>query len=110
MENITSYAEQERLEQERLEAERLEQERLEQERLEAERLEQERLEQQQAANRPQKPSQNQSQSSVAEDEGKTDPVLTIVLVCGSMIAAVLLIMVLFGDKRKPRHQGKYTRK
>lgn len=110
MENITSYAEQERLEQERLEAERLEQERLEQERLEAERLEQERLEQQQAANRPQKPSQNQSQSSVAEDEGKTDPVLTIVLVCGSMIAAVLLIMVLFGGKRKPRHQGKYTRK
>ncbi len=45
MENLTSYAEQERLEQERLEQERLEQERLEQERLEQERLEQERLEQ-----------------------------------------------------------------
>lgn len=45
LENITSYAEQERLEQERLEQERLEQERLEQERLEQERLEQERLEQ-----------------------------------------------------------------
>lgn len=46
-ENITTYAEQERLEQERLEKEeqeRLEQERLEQERLEQERLEQERLE------------------------------------------------------------------
>ena len=39
MENVVSYAEQERLEQERLEAERLEQERLEQERLEAERQE-----------------------------------------------------------------------
>lgn len=45
LENIVTYAEQERLEQERLEQERLEQERLEQERLEAERLEQERLEQ-----------------------------------------------------------------
>ncbi|MBO5952963.1 MAG: PIG-L family deacetylase [Oscillospiraceae bacterium] len=45
LENITTYAEQERLEQERLEQERLEQERLEQERLEQERLEQERLEQ-----------------------------------------------------------------
>lgn len=39
MENIVTYAEQERLEQERLEQERLEQERLEQERLEQERLE-----------------------------------------------------------------------
>ena len=45
MENIVTYAEQERLELERLEQERLEQERLEQERLEQERLEQERLEQ-----------------------------------------------------------------
>jgi len=45
LENIVTYAEQERLEQERLEQERLEQERLEQERLEQERLEQERLEQ-----------------------------------------------------------------
>ena len=49
IENIVTYAEQERLEQERLEQERLEQERLEQERLEADleakRLEQERLEQ-----------------------------------------------------------------
>lgn len=45
LENIVTYATQERLEQERLEQERLEQERLEQERLEQERLEQERLEQ-----------------------------------------------------------------
>jgi LmbE family N-acetylglucosaminyl deacetylase len=45
LENITTYAQQEKLEQERLEQERLEQERLEQERLEQERLEQERLEQ-----------------------------------------------------------------
>lgn len=55
LENIVTYAEQERIEQERLEAERREQERIEQERqeaerqelarLEAERLEQERLEQ-----------------------------------------------------------------
>ncbi len=45
MENVISYAEQERLEAERLEQERLEAERLEQERLEAERLEKERLEQ-----------------------------------------------------------------
>lgn len=44
MENVISYAEQERLEAERLEAERLEAERKEQERLEAERKEQERLE------------------------------------------------------------------
>ena len=47
LENVTTYAEQERLEQERLEQERLEQERLEQERLEQERLEQEKLEQEQ---------------------------------------------------------------
>lgn len=44
-ENITTYAQQEKLEADRLEQERLEQERLEQERLEQERLEQERLEQ-----------------------------------------------------------------
>lgn len=45
LENVTTYAEQERLEAERLEQERLEAERLEQQRLEAERLEAERLEQ-----------------------------------------------------------------
>lgn len=44
LENIVTYAEQERIEQERLEQERLEAEKAEQERLEQERLEQERLE------------------------------------------------------------------
>jgi len=110
MENITSYAEQERLEQERLEAERLEQERLEQERLEQERLEAERQEQQAGNLFKPEPDESEPQDGQTENEGKTDPVLTIVLTVGSIVAVVLLILVIFGGKRKPRHQGRYTRK
>ena len=110
MENLTSYAEQERLEQERLEAERLEAERLEQERLEQERLEQNWLEQQLKPSSTPTQEADQDQDDQEEEPVKTDPVLTIVLVGGSLIAVVLLIQVLFGGKRKPRHQGRYTRK
>lgn len=106
MENLTSYAEQERLEQERLEAERLEQEQLGQEQPEQEHLEQE---QQQGTNRPQSSDQSEPQSDEGKNEGKTDPVLAIVLIGGSLIAVVLLILVIFGGKRKPRHKGKYAR-
>lgn len=78
LENVTTYAEQERLEQERLEQERLEQERLEQERLEQERQEQERLEQEQAAQQPTQKDPNQEEETPAQ--GRTVPIVAICVV------------------------------
>lgn len=106
MENITSYEEQARLEAERLEAERLEAERQEAERLEAER--QEALQQ---ATQPTDPlSSEGSAQQDPEGSGKTDPILTAVLISGTFVAVVLMVKVIFGGKRKPRHQGRYVRK
>jgi len=97
MENITTYAEQERLEQERLEQERLEQERLEQERLEQERLEQERLEQERLEQERLEKEQQQQQENKRRQELKTAGIILALLV-------VLLICVLIfrpkGMKRK----------
>lgn len=84
MENIVTYAEQERLEQERLEQERLEQERLEQERLEAD-LEAKRLEQERFA-----------------QELKTKRQYALLISGGALVVllALALVFVLKGVKRR----------
>jgi LmbE family N-acetylglucosaminyl deacetylase len=95
LENITTYAEQERLEQERLEQERLEQERLEQERLEQERLEQERLEKErQERERIEK--ERLAQELQRKKEITTAVVILVILVI------LLLIVVLSRPKGKKR--------
>ena len=84
MENIVTYAEQERLEQERLEQEHLEQERLEQERLEAD-LEAKRLEQ-----------------ARLEQELKTKRQYALLISGGALVVllALALVFVLKGVKRR----------
>ena len=87
LENIVTYAEQERLEQERLEQERLEQERLEQERLEQERLEQERLEQERL-----------EQERLEQEQQKKQ--LTPAIVCLVLLVIALISVLIFGRRRK----------
>jgi hypothetical protein len=100
LENITTYAEQERLEQERLEQERLEQERLEQERLEQERLEQERLEQERLEQerleqerleqeRLEKEQQEQNQSS---QKGLTQQQKKALIPAAILLALLLIVL------------------
>jgi len=119
MENITSYAEQqrleqERLEQERLEAERLEQERLEQERLEQERLEQERLEQEKQEQQaqqtvPQKPQQPEQEKPVADPVDRHKKAVVGLLLVIIMILCVIAIVLLIRSNRKYR-RGKFSKK
>ena len=99
LENVTTYAEQERLEQERLEQERLEQERLEQERLEQERLEQERLEQERLE-KERLEKERLEQERLEQQRKKELTIAVIILV----VLIVLLLCVLMlrpkGKKRK----------
>ena len=102
MENITSYAEQERLEQERLEAERLEQERLEQERLEQERLEAERLEQERLeAERleAERLAAEQARQKLIKDITTAVIVLTVLLIA---LIGVLIVMRVQNIRRHKR--------
>ena len=109
MENVISYAEQERLEQERLEAERLEAERLEAERLEAERLEAERLEKEKQEQEAQRQQQLLQQQKLQEQKAQQKKML---LICGGGIAGVLVILILALVllRRKPRYKGKFNKK
>ncbi len=91
LENIVTYAEQDRLEQERLEQERLEQERLEQERLEQERLEQERLEQERL----------EQERLEREKRAREITVAVVVLI---LLVAVLVIALLRICSRRPRRR------
>lgn len=96
LENITTYAEQERLEQERLEQERLEQERLEQERLEQERLEQERLEQERLE-------QERLDKERLEREAQRRTEIIVAVIILVILVFLLLIVTRFraaGKKRK----------
>lgn len=95
LENITTYAEQERLEQERLEQERLEQERLEQERLEQERLEQERLEKERLE-------QERLEQQRLEQEAQRRRELTIAIVILVVLVILLLCVLRFRPKGKKR--------
>jgi len=100
-ENITTYAEQERLEQERLEQERLEQERLEQERLEQERLEQERLEQEKQEQ--QKQEEQQRQEEQVQQIQQTVSVATILL-CSGGIAFFSVCYGIHDHKKRVRRR------
>ena len=89
-ENVTTYAEQERLEQERLEQERLEQERLEQERIEQERLEQERLE---AERQEQQRLENERQAASARKQKQTVVLIVLAMMVVALIGVLILIAV-----------------
>ena len=105
LENITTYAEQERLEQERLEQERLEQERLEQERLEQERLEQERLEQERLEQERKeqeklKQQQAQQQQQITREENQKSLTIYIVLLVALVLLLIIVLIALFKRKKK----------
>ena len=120
MENLTNYAELERLEAERLEAERIEQERLEAERLEqerqeAERLEQERLTQEsiaaEQAAAEELARQQAEQEALRAEAQRRDTIELIVLLAlfaGLLITAIVLIVILL--KRRHSARSRYARK
>ncbi len=93
MENVVSYAEQERIEQERLEQERLEQERLEQEQLEQERLEQERLEQEQLAQQ-----QEQEQQALLASQKKLRISIAVIILVALILALIGVLALCFHKK------------
>lgn len=92
LENITTYAEQERLEQERLEQERIEQERLEQERLEQERKEQERLEHERIEQE-----RLEQERLQAEQKKKT---VYCILASALCLAIVITLLILWKKRKK----------
>lgn len=107
LENIVTYAEQERLEQERLEQERLEQERLEQERLEQERLEQERLEQER------REQERLEQARREQQKAKDARDLWIALTCLFILIGMLVAVLLWAHHQKrsrQRQQAERSRK
>ena len=111
LENLTTYAEQERLEQERLEQERLEQERLEQERLEQERLEQERLEQErlekerleQERLEQERLEQERLKQEQAAQKGKEMRSLRIAAGIVILLTMILIILLIKISRRKKVH-------
>lgn len=100
-ENVTTYAEQERLEQERLEQERLEQERQEQERLEQERLEQERQEQERLEQERIERERLEKERLAAEKQQRERTI--VIVVSGIAVAALIGCAVLIIVK-KHRHR------
>jgi len=93
LENIVTYAEQERLEQERLEQERLEQERLEQERLEQERLEQERLEQERLE-------KERLEQERRQQEQRQKELIGLLVLLGILVIALITALILLRHKRR----------
>ncbi len=119
LENVTTYAEQERLEQERLEQERLEQERLEQERLEQERLEQERLEQerleqerleQERLEQEQHNSTQKDPTPSGKGHNKKDPTLAIIMLSVLIAAIFVLLLGYRHHHRRNKRSKKRNRK
>lgn len=112
MENIVTYAEQERIEQERLEQERLEQERLEQERLEQERLEQERLEQerleQERLEQERLEQERLEQERLEQEKQKQkqakDTMVLIILIAVLLVLILFLILVLMRLRSIQKHK------
>ena len=116
MENIVSYAEQERIEQERLEAERQEQERLEQERLEAERKEQERLEaerkEQEILEAEKQEFINKEQLEQALQQRAQIKSILLVVCIGILVLLVIFLVILLsklGQKKRSRQRRKIHR-
>ena len=102
LENIVTYAEQERLEQERLEQERLEQERLEQERLEQERLEQERLEQERLEQ--ERLEQERLEQERLEQEQKKARELAVTIGILILLVAALIAVLTIAHAQKVRRR------
>ena len=107
LENIVTYAEQERIEQERLEQERLEAERLEaekaeQERLEAERLEQERLEQERLE--AERLAAEQAKQKLIKD------ITTAVIVLTVLLVALIGVLVAMRVQNIRRHKRRAQRR
>ena len=101
LENLTTYAEQERLEQERLEQERLEQERLEQERLEQERLEQERLEQERLeAERLEKERQEKELQEHLQKERQKKLTVAVCVLAALILSVIVLLCKLIRIKQR----------
>lgn len=105
LENIVTYAEQERLEQERLEQERLEQERLEQERLEQERLEQERLEQERLE-QERLELERLEQERLEQEKAKKARDLFIAVACLIVLITALAIILIVSHIQKKRRRKK----
>ena len=98
MENIISYAEQERLEAERKEQERLEAERKEQERLEQERLEKERLEKE-------RKEKEQLEQLLAQREATKKTLLLICLgILGVLILMLIILVTKLGKNKRRRNK------
>ena len=108
MENIISYAEQERLEAERLEQERLEAERKEQERLEAERKEQERLEQERLEKErleQERKEKEQLEQLLAQREATKKTLLLICLgILGVLILLLIILVTKLGKNKRRRNK------
>lgn len=100
MENLVSYAEQERLEKERLEAERLEKERLEKERLEAERLEKEQLEQERLEKERLEKEREQQRLETLRKEQNARKTRLILIWSVAGIAVLGSLILLFAKKKK----------
>ena len=110
LENIVTYAEQERLEQERLEQERLEQERLEQERLEQERLEQERLEQERLEQERLEQERLEQERLQAEKEKRQKELLTAVAILSGLVLLLLAVLLTAHIRAKRRRKRRMRRR
>ena len=111
MENIISYAEQERLEAERIEQERLEAERLEQERLEAERKEQERLEKERLEaerleqERKEQEEKEKLEQILAQREATKKTLLYICLgILGLLVIMLIVLLSKLGKNRRRKNK------
>ncbi len=102
LENVTTYAEQERIEAERLEAERLEQERLEQERQEAERLEQERLEQERLEQVRLEQERLEAQRLQASQKREKENTVMIIILIVLVFCEIIAVSILIARKRKKK--------
>ena len=110
LENIVTYAEQERIEQERLEAERLEQERLEQERLEQERLEAERLEQERLEQERLEAERLEQERLQAEKEQRQKELLIAVAVLTGLVLVLLAVLLTARARAKRRRRRRMRRR
>lgn len=110
LENIVTYAEQERIEQERLEAERLEQERLEQERLEQERLEAERLEQERLEQECLEAERLEQERLQAEKEQRQKELLIAVAVLTGLVLVLLAVLLTARARAKRRRRRRMRRR
>lgn len=95
LENIVTYAEQERLEQERLEQERLEQERLEQERLEKE--QQEQAQKDENAHISQQPNHQEHTGDQKENSSLLPACILLIVLC---LVLILVIIKLSNNNRR----------